>query len=137
MLEYTAFWGGRSSCKRSLLVRHGLFHPDFRFGCEDIELGWRLARYGLRVIYTPCARSVMIRALTFDQFCARSYRQGRSQANRYLVVHWFPREGAGDGTLKEGPRLGVSVSRKVGGAVDRRDQRHHPGEERVELVLGN
>ena len=25
----------------------------------------------------------------------------------------------GDGTLKEGPRLGVSVSRKVGGAVDR------------------
>ena len=49
----------------------------------------------------------------------RVYRQGRSQANRYLVVHWFPREGAGDGTLKEGPRLGVSVSRKVGGAVDR------------------
>lgn len=78
-LDYKAFWGGRSSCKRSLLVRHGIFHPDFRFGCEDIELGWRLASRDLKVIYEPRARSVMIRALTFDEFCARSYRQGRSQ----------------------------------------------------------
>lgn len=43
----------------------------------------------------------------------RVYRQGRAQGNRYLVLYSFPR-GAGDG-----PRLGVSVSRKVGGAVDR------------------
>jgi ribonuclease P protein component len=41
------------------------------------------------------------------------YRQGRSHANRHLVLYAFPRNG-------EGPaRLGVSVSRKVGGAVDR------------------
>lgn len=42
------------------------------------------------------------------------YRQGRSQANRYLVLYAFPRTGEG-----EGPRLGLSVSRKVGGAVSR------------------
>jgi ribonuclease P protein component len=41
------------------------------------------------------------------------YRQGRSQGNRYLVVYTFPREGAGE------TRLGLSVSRKVGGAVAR------------------
>ncbi len=46
----------------------------------------------------------------------RVYRQGRSKGNRFLVLYAFPREGDGDG---EGPRLGVSVSRKVGGAVDR------------------
>ena len=86
VLDHTAFWGGRSSCKRSLLVRHGAFHPDFRFGCEDIELGWRLARHGLRVVYEPRARAMMIRALTFDQFCARSYRQGRSQ-HRFASLH--------------------------------------------------
>jgi ribonuclease P protein component len=45
----------------------------------------------------------------------RVYRQGRSHGSRYFVLHAFPRE-AREG---EGPRLGVSVSRKVGGAVDR------------------
>jgi ribonuclease P protein component len=48
----------------------------------------------------------------------RVYRQGRSKANRYLVLYVFPR--AEDGPADdEGPRLGLSVSRKVGGAVDR------------------
>ncbi len=88
-LDYTAFWGGRSSCKRSLLVRHGVFHPDFTFGYEDIELGWRLAPHGLKVIYDPRAHSVMIRALSFDDFCARSYRQGRSQ-HRFAALHRAP-----------------------------------------------
>jgi ribonuclease P protein component len=44
----------------------------------------------------------------------RVYREGRSHASRYLVVHAFPR--ADDDPE---PRLGVSVGRKVGGAVDR------------------
>src|SRR3954466_7524811 len=46
--------------------------------------------------------------------CDRVYREGRSHANRYLVVYSFPREGDDDE-----PRLGVSVGRKVGGAVER------------------
>jgi len=46
----------------------------------------------------------------------RVYKQGRSKANRYLVLYAFPR---GEDTAGDGPRLGVSVSRKVGGAVDR------------------
>jgi len=47
----------------------------------------------------------------------RVYRQGRSKGNRFLVLHAFPREA--DAAADEGPRLGLSVSRKVGGAVDR------------------
>jgi ribonuclease P protein component len=43
----------------------------------------------------------------------RAYRQGRSHANRYFVVHAFPRGG------EEESRLGLSVSRKVGGATER------------------
>jgi ribonuclease P protein component len=43
----------------------------------------------------------------------RVYRQGRSHGNRYLVLYAFPRGG------EEEARLGVSVSRKVGGAVER------------------
>lgn len=42
------------------------------------------------------------------------FRNGRSQAGRELVLYVFPREGD-DGA----PRLGLSVSRKVGSAVER------------------
>jgi glycosyltransferase involved in cell wall biosynthesis len=79
ILGYTEFWGGRSSCKRELLLRHGAFNPIFRFGYEDVECAWRLAPHGLQVIYEPAASSTMIRAISFDDFCARSYRQGRSR----------------------------------------------------------
>jgi ribonuclease P protein component len=45
----------------------------------------------------------------------RVYRHGRSKANRFLVLYAFPRED----DARDGPRLGLSVSRRVGGAVDR------------------
>ena len=50
----------------------------------------------------------------------RVYRQGRSHGNRFLVLHTFPRGEPSDAPeLDAGPRLGLSVSRKVGGAVER------------------
>jgi ribonuclease P protein component len=45
----------------------------------------------------------------------RAYRDGRSHANRHLVLYAFPREEEGP----EHPRLGISVGRRVGGAVER------------------
>jgi len=45
----------------------------------------------------------------------RVYRDGSSHATRYLVLYTFPRRDE-DG---DDVRLGVSVSRKVGGSVDR------------------
>jgi len=47
----------------------------------------------------------------------RVYRQGRSKGNRFLVLYAFPRES--DPAHPDGPRLGLSVGRRVGGAVDR------------------
>jgi glycosyltransferase involved in cell wall biosynthesis len=79
ILNYTYFWGGRSSCKRSFLLEYGVFNPVFRFGCEDIELGYRLSKHGLSVVYNSKAVSKMVRAVTFDEFCRRLIRQGRSQ----------------------------------------------------------
>jgi ribonuclease P protein component len=49
----------------------------------------------------------------------RVYRQGRSKANRFLVLYAFPRERDDAAAEEEGPRLGLSVSRRVGGAVER------------------
>src|SRR3977135_921125 len=45
----------------------------------------------------------------------RVYRDGSSHATRYLVLYSFPRKSEEADEV----RLGVSVSRKVGGAVDR------------------
>jgi glycosyltransferase involved in cell wall biosynthesis len=78
-LGFTNFWGGRTSCKRSLLVRYGIFNQGFTFGSEDIELAYRLARVGLKVIYNQHAVSYMNRPLSYDDLCKRSHRQGRSQ----------------------------------------------------------
>jgi ribonuclease P protein component len=55
-------------------------------------------------------RGRLSRSAEFD----RVFRHGRSHAGRDLVLYVFPR-GSEDG----GPRLGLSVSRKVGGAVER------------------
>src|SRR5688500_5635792 len=55
-------------------------------------------------------RNRLSRSADFD----RVYREGRSHASRYLVVYAFPRSSDADE-----PRLGISVGRKVGGAVER------------------
>lgn len=54
-------------------------------------------------------RGRLSRSADFD----RVMRAGRSHAGRDLVLYVFPRGG------DEPPRLGLSVSRKVGGAVER------------------
>jgi ribonuclease P protein component len=56
-------------------------------------------------------RRRLSRSAEFD----RVFREGRSHASRYLVLHTFPRPEASE----EEPRLGISVGRKVGGAVER------------------
>ena len=58
----------------------------------------------------PAKRPRLSRSSDFQ----RIYRQGSSTASRFLVLYWFrrPAEGGSDG-----PRLGLSVSKKLGGAM--------------------
>ena len=58
---------------------------------------------------TPASGRRLSRSAEFE----RVYRHGRSTANRHLVLYTFPNPSA------DRPRLGLSVSRKVGGAVER------------------
>ena len=90
VLDYRYFWGGRSSCKRSFLIEHGVFNPIFRFGCEDIELGYRLSHHGLKVVYNAAAVTYMLREVNLDDFYRRLLRQGRSQY-RFSSMYDDPR----------------------------------------------
>ena len=64
-------------------------------------------------------RRRLSRSAEFD----RVYRHGESVSSRYLVLYVFPRdasgEHAGPGGDQSEQRLGVSVGRRVGGAVVR------------------
>lgn len=74
----------------------------------------------------PAGRRPKRKRLSRSAEFERVYRQGKSHGNRFFVLHVFPR-GAAPGAagvdapeaLTEGPRLGLSVSRRVGGAVER------------------
>jgi hypothetical protein len=77
-LDFGHFWGGRSSCKRGFLLDHGVFNPVFRFGCEDVELAFRLSRHGFQVVYEPRAVSTTVRRMSVDDLCRRLHRQGQS-----------------------------------------------------------
>lgn len=50
---------------------------------------------------------------------ARAYRTGRSVANKYVVLYYFERPETGPGGDADGPRVGFSVSKRLGNAVDR------------------
>ena len=62
-------------------------------------------------------RRRLSRSAEFD----RVYRHGQSAASRHLVVYAFPRTAEAGTTAGnvDGARLGVSVGRRVGGAVVR------------------
>jgi glycosyltransferase involved in cell wall biosynthesis len=103
LLDFTFFWGGRASCKRTLLVRRGIFNPIFQFGDEDVELGFRLAPHGFKVLFNRKAVSFMNRPLGFDEFVKRCRRQGQAHAlwgsltddpwvQRWCLLDVFPHE---------------------------------------------
>jgi glycosyltransferase involved in cell wall biosynthesis len=81
------WWGGLVSAKRSLLQSvEGPFDTRLRFGYEDTELACRLADRQIRVLYNARARSYVLKPMTFEEFCRRSYKQGKA-LHRVAAAH--------------------------------------------------
>ena len=70
---------GRSSFKRSFMVRHGGFKQQLGLGLEDIELGYRLSKFGLQVIFNHKAVSYKNRPVSYEELCRRFEKQGAFQ----------------------------------------------------------
>jgi glycosyltransferase involved in cell wall biosynthesis len=123
VLDFRYFWGGRSSAKRSMLLEHGVFNPVFRFGCEDIELAYRLSKHGFKVVYNPAAVSTTVRRIGFDDFCRRTERQGRANLvfsrlhSEDVVQHFTQVPGAAEAWRRLGPVY--EVLRRSGRELDR------------------
>lgn len=75
-IDYVYFWGCNVSFKRSFMLAHGMFLERRGAAMEDVELGYRLARHGLRLLYGKSAVSHHEHFETIDSACARAYERG-------------------------------------------------------------
>jgi GT2 family glycosyltransferase len=75
---------GNSSISRELFFRIGRYDESFRqYGSEDLELGYRLARAGVRFVYNPRAVGYHDHTKDFPTFCADMETAGESLIRVY------------------------------------------------------
>ena len=111
------WWGGLVSAKRSLLENvEGPFDVRLRFGYEDTELMCRLLPRRIRVLYNARALSYVLRPVTFQDFCARSCKQGRA-LHRVAAAHpeiIIPRYGLADAEKEYTAKYAGSLEQLAG-----------------------
>ena len=77
--------GGQWSCKREFLLAHGVFDPAFTSALVEVELAYRLAQHGFRVVDNPRAVSHLAASVTLVGLCMRAAR--RDQALALAQLH--------------------------------------------------
>jgi glycosyltransferase involved in cell wall biosynthesis len=75
-LPYWKFWACSISVKRSFLLENGLYRELKGAAHEDVELGYRLCREGLRIFYLPQALAFHFHVETLESACRRAYERG-------------------------------------------------------------
>jgi hypothetical protein len=98
-----------------LLLRHGLHDQRLDYSI-DVEMAWRLAPHGLRVVYDASARSVMARPLDLDGFCRRTVAKGRAQAV-IADLHGWARRSPSTSARPGGRAVGAEAARSTGSAA--------------------
>lgn len=82
-VDFRAFYTCNLSLKAEFLRQTGTFDEDFRgYGYEDIELGYRLQKNGLRLLYNPAAVGYHYKHVRFADACRRA--EAASSARRIL-----------------------------------------------------
>lgn len=71
-ISYQHFYTSNISLKRTFLLANGLFDEDFPdAGQEDIELGYRLERKGLRIVFNRKAVGYHLHPMDLESFCRK------------------------------------------------------------------
>lgn len=77
--DFSFFYTNNLSLKRAFLLQHGLFDESFRNAAyEDGELGLRLERNGLNIVFKPEAQATHHHPMDLASACRRMFVRGRS-----------------------------------------------------------
>ncbi len=83
-VPFNFFYTSNISLPRALLVEAGLFDTTFPHAAwEDIEIAYRLARMGMKILYRPQAVARHYHDITFASFRRRQERAGEAAAIFY------------------------------------------------------
>jgi len=83
-LPFYYFLSGNLSIKKKTLEEAGLFDPVFSgYGWEDIELGYRMEKMSIPLIYYPEAFNYHYHIVKEEDLLARGIEMGRSAAKFY------------------------------------------------------
>ncbi len=83
-LSWLYFLTGNASVRRDDLVAAGCFDESFTgYGHEDLELGYRLQKNGVRILYEPGAVSYHCQAVPYEDQKQKMRLAGRSTARFY------------------------------------------------------
>jgi GT2 family glycosyltransferase len=75
-LPYWKFWACNLSVKRSFLLENGLFMETKGAAHEDVELGYRLSRKGLQLLFNEDAVAYHYHVEDLDEAITREYERG-------------------------------------------------------------
>jgi GT2 family glycosyltransferase len=83
-LSWLYFLTGNASVRREDLLRVGCFDESFTgYGHEDLELGYRLERAGIEIVYEPRAVNYHCQAVAYEDQKEKMRLAGRSTARFY------------------------------------------------------
>lgn len=77
-IEGFYFFGCNISVKKAFLLANGMYHERRGIAHEDIELGYRLWKKGLKIIYNPAAFAWHEHDEALDRICTRAYERGQN-----------------------------------------------------------
>jgi GT2 family glycosyltransferase len=91
--DFRFFYTCNLSLKTEFLRQTGAFDEDFKgYGYEDAELGYRLQKNGLRLLYNPAALAYHYKHVTFEEACHRAEQVAlafsvlkQKEAGKYLL----------------------------------------------------
>jgi len=76
VVAYDYFWSCNVSVKRDFMLEHGMFDERFLFN-EDVVLGHKLDRAGMRLHFLPAARGEHLHQLKLEGLRAKAHHAGR------------------------------------------------------------
>ena len=121
-VNFRFFYTCNLSLKTDFLRSFGQFDEDFKAAAfEDIELGYRLSKQGLRTLYNPAAVGYHHQFVSFEAACRKEREKEpaarlfiQKECGKQMAAERSPRVGIGSPTAKSAVRrIAVALTRAL------------------------